>query len=372
MSSSAGERPAAVVLVEDGGSDRSRRRAATQEHETALHAGLSAGVTLTLAILGSSVLPLPFAFSRLGVVPGLLIMLAVALGNALAGTLLLRAAGALDKHSFESIAEAVGGRSWRVFTEVCLNLLLFGNVCGDFCLLADTGTIAVQELLPGGAPRWLTAGDGRVVMSVLCMLIVFPLSCLRRMRELEKVASTGLLFVVFVSAMIVYYSVADGLPAIRSGELPIWRPAVAANVPEAIGVLSFAFYLTPMLLPLLREMPAGKVGVDVTCTALQVVTVGIAYVCYAVIGVFAAARYGLRTEGDILVNRWLPGRWDGMLSAAMTLYLSISVAPMAMTLRSQLENLLLGEDAPRPRSRQIMLAGAVVLTSLARMLRVYL
>lgn len=41
-------------------------------------------------------------------------MMAVALGNALAGTLLLRAAGALDKHSFESIAEAVGGRSWRV------------------------------------------------------------------------------------------------------------------------------------------------------------------------------------------------------------------------------------------------------------------
>lgn len=43
---------AAVVLVEDGGSERSRRCAETREHETALHAGLSAGVTLTLAILG--------------------------------------------------------------------------------------------------------------------------------------------------------------------------------------------------------------------------------------------------------------------------------------------------------------------------------
>ena len=48
-------------------------------------------------------------------------------------------------------------------------------------------------------------------------------------------------------------------------------------------------------------------------------TAGIAYASYAVIGVFAAARYGLRTEGDVLVNRWLPGRWDGVLSAAMTL-----------------------------------------------------
>lgn len=62
----------------------------------------------------SSVLPLPYAFSRLGILPGLGIMLAVAGANALAGTLLLRAAGALRMHSFEGLAEAVGGRSWRV------------------------------------------------------------------------------------------------------------------------------------------------------------------------------------------------------------------------------------------------------------------
>lgn len=59
-------------------------------------------------------LPLPFAFSRLGILPGLGIMLAVAAANALAGTLLLRAAGALHMHSFEGLAEAVGGRAWRV------------------------------------------------------------------------------------------------------------------------------------------------------------------------------------------------------------------------------------------------------------------
>lgn len=48
-----------------------------------------------------------------------------------------------------------------------------------------------------------------------------------------------------------------------------------------------------------------------------------AYVVYAVIGVFAAARYGLSTEGDVLVSPWLPGRWDGVLSASMTFYLSV-------------------------------------------------
>lgn len=40
------------------------------------------------------------------------------------------------------------------------------------------------------------------------------------------------------------------------------------------NLLPRSFYLTPMLLPLLREMPAGSLGVDLTCRAVQVVTVG--------------------------------------------------------------------------------------------------
>jgi hypothetical protein len=58
---------------------------------------------------------------------------------------------------------------------------------------------------------------------------------------------------------------------------------------------------------------------------------------YAVAGFFAAARYGLATQGDVLVNAWLPGRWDGALDAAVVVYLSVCMAPIAVTLRCQLE-----------------------------------
>ena len=40
-------------------------------------------------------------------------------------------------------------------------------------------------------------------------------------------------------------------------------------------------------------------------------------------GFFAAARYGLSTAGDVLVNRWLPGRWDGLLDVLMAAYLAV-------------------------------------------------
>lgn len=58
--------------------------------------------------------------------------------------------------------------------------------------------------------------------------------------QLEKAATVGAAFVVVLAGVFIHYAVAEGLPAIASGELPIFKPAVAANLPEAVGVLSFA------------------------------------------------------------------------------------------------------------------------------------
>ena len=79
----------------------------------------------------------------------------------------------------------------QVATQASLILLLFGNCVADYCLLADMGTLAVQDLYPGGTapPRWvrlLTASDGRLVMTLLGIIVVFPLSCMRHLREVSK------------------------------------------------------------------------------------------------------------------------------------------------------------------------------------------
>ena len=49
---------------------------------------------------------------------------------------------------------------------------------------------------------------------------------------------------------------------------------------------------------------------------------------YTVIGVFAAARYGLDTAGNVLVNTWLGGIPEGVLDLAVGAYLSISIPPI--------------------------------------------
>lgn len=96
-----------------------------------------------------------------------------------------------------------------------LFLLLFGTLCGDFALLHDAALRAVTKLWLGAPPGvepvvcmeidlasyvtiyttcqgfclragWLLAANGRILLSVLAVILVFPLCCLRRMRSVSE------------------------------------------------------------------------------------------------------------------------------------------------------------------------------------------
>jgi amino acid permease len=317
-----------------------------EEGESPSSAFRSAVSTLTLSILGSSVLPLPFCFSRLGVFPGLGVALIIALANAYTGIVLIRAAGHLKKRTYEgTVAAAFHNKTGiRTLAQLALVLLLFGTLAGDAALLADTGQLTLEELTRGNVPEWL--GDsGRIPMIALVLLLVLPLSLSRRMRSLENAATAGIGLLLILTAVIIQETVSAGFPAIVSGELPLMKfaPGAEAQLPEAMSVLFFAFYLQPMLLPLLSEMPEGKQGQDVLCSALNITTLVIAFAAYGLVGIFGAARFGLATQGDILVNKWLPGRATGVLDASMAVYLSISMAPIAITLRYLLDSVVVGK-----------------------------
>lgn len=49
---------------------------------------------------------------------------------------------------------------------------------------------------------------------------------------------------------------------------------VDTHLPEAFAVFGFAFYMQPMLMPLLREMPAGPTGTRLTERAVHITLYG--------------------------------------------------------------------------------------------------
>ncbi len=68
----------------------------------------------------------------------------------------------------------------QVVTQISLIFLLVGTVIGDFALLADVGERALSRLTPGHAPSILVEHDGRGIMVLLVLLVVFPLCLLKR------------------------------------------------------------------------------------------------------------------------------------------------------------------------------------------------
>mmetsp|Transcript_4826 Transcript_4826/g.13876 ORF Transcript_4826/g.13876 Transcript_4826/m.13876 type:complete len:470 (+) Transcript_4826:249-1658(+) len=355
-------------LLANGAHEASPASHGSRAPETPFRARISAIATLTLGILGSSLLPLPYAFAKSGVLLGVVTMLVVAVCNTATCYWLLRASHATGHDSYEGVAEAIGGKRWKVATQVSLVVLLLGTMCGDCAVLHDAGLRTVHKLWLGSPPDWLLWSNGRVIEVMIVVLLVFPLCLLRRMRSLEAAAYAGSVVVVSIIVIIVGDCWRADFPAIRDGDLRVWDMRWTPDLPEAFAVLGFSFYVQPILMPLLHEMPRGPVGIKLTQQASAIVVAGIAVVIYGFVGIFGAARYGHRTASDLLVNDWLGGkRLEGVLDAAVVGYLAISLPPIQLSLRLTLAKLIYGDDEEEETldtGRHVLLTVCIVATSL--------
>lgn len=83
-------------------------------NSTSRRAFWSAFCTFNLAIMGGSVLPMPYAMSKTGVLVGMLTMVLVALCNDYTTCLTISAAYTTGLDSFEALAHWAGGPQWKV------------------------------------------------------------------------------------------------------------------------------------------------------------------------------------------------------------------------------------------------------------------
>ena len=297
------------MLVEEGDDAGDRY----YDADTAARAFRSACCTLTLGVMGSAVLPLPFAMSRTGIVPGLLVMAVVAWTNVASNVMLVRAAARTGRLTYEGIAEWAGGRAWRVGTQAALVTLLWGTLCSGLALVSDVAVVAAAKAFPSGAaPDWL---DGRVLVSAMALLVVFPLCLQRHMRQLEGAATAGIALVLALAALLAARAAAAGWPGLSDGDVSVWRVRLDGRLPEAFAVFAYAFYMQPMMMALLPEMPAGALGAAVMVRAVRWTLYGGAFAVYAAVGLAGAALFGADTRGNVMANRLVEGR-----AATLALY----------------------------------------------------
>jgi len=120
-------------------------------------------------------------------------------------------------------------------------------------------------------------------------------------------------------------------------------------MPEGFAILGFAFYMQPMLMPLLSEMPEGPEGAKISETAVHIVLWGVACGVYGSMGLFGAATYGAETASNIMLNDVLGSApvYAGMaLYISLLLYLCTGMVTSVHALRASVDVALMGEGAP--------------------------
>ncbi|CAK9219067.1 unnamed protein product [Sphagnum troendelagicum] len=285
---------------------------------------LSAVPTLTLGIMGGAVLPVSWAFSVTGVVCGIVIMVLVAAANAYTSDMLLRQAHHTGTTDYESLALVTGGRWWKLTTEISIVVLLVGTLVGGIAQVGEAAAIGLTSIWPN-TPAVFTSGSGRLLMAIATVFIIAPLCLVRRLRQLEYAGMVGTAIVLWLMGAVVIDCSKHNFPALRSHDLATVGFSSIGNVTQAISIFGFAFYIQPIMMPLLLEMPKGKVGVKLISWSTRIVVLVNAFIIYGVVGFFGAAYYGSNTEQNILVNQWLGGGVaQGILNLSMAVYLAIA------------------------------------------------
>lgn len=81
---------------------------------------------LTNATLGAGIISVPYAISQLGLIPGLLAIIALSICSTTATKLLVTALDHTSAASFEHLAELAGGRTFTILVQIVMVLFNFG------------------------------------------------------------------------------------------------------------------------------------------------------------------------------------------------------------------------------------------------------
>ncbi|KAG0591516.1 hypothetical protein KC19_1G180400 [Ceratodon purpureus] len=198
-------------------------------------------------------------------------------------------------------------------------------------------------------------------MVLATAVVIWPLCLVSRLRQLEYAGMVGTVIVLWLVGVTVVEASINDLPAVRDGEFAAVGLSSIGLVSQAVSVFGFAFYIQPVIMPLLEEMPAGQLGVKLTSYSTRVVVLVNSFVIYGLTGFFGAAMYGTSTESNILVNQWLGGGVaQGILNLSMTFYLAMALPMLEFPTRHTIDGWIPERWATNKRLRHLVVMTTIV------------
>ena len=344
---------------------------------------------LSNAMLGAGLLAFPSAFSRCGLIPGLLLLAAVASVSLGSAFVLLRAVQAADRYSYPALAELVIARNYACYAGgrrrprctlvTACALTLFYGTCVAYLIIignalaklasaprAPGAAGVVETALIGSEPTTVEAllRERSTLLALFTAVVMLPLSLLRDVSSLRIASSLGVGCAVYLMLLVV----TRFAPPLDESLQAEYVRTISADTLTAVPIMTFAFGIHSVLLPTVAPLLKGGGRRSVQTVESVVLTVfGLAAVVYGCVGVAGYSSFGAAVKPNIMDN--FPLATDTVLGQlALALSLTFGFPMQVVCCRQYVLALLLPParaDAPLPRTAvTVAIVGSALLLAI--------
>lgn len=251
-----------------------------------------ATLNLVNSIIGGGMLALPFALRNCGVLFGALLILGFFFLSWYTGVLMTRVGSLGHGTTVADMSQAAFGTPGRVLAELSIILSCFGATVGYLVIVGDVMSPYVNLLFPV---------DRRLVILFFGLLVCFPLSCLRRISLLRFTSFVALVFILYLVALIVYWSAA-GMAAGQFDADRVVLFSLDAQFLAVLPIISFAFSFQQSVPLIWADMAEFKVGGRRNIDLAIFVSCAMCLVVYLLAGIFGYLSFFEGTSDNILTH----------------------------------------------------------------------
>ncbi|BCS29463.1 putative amino acid transporter [Aspergillus puulaauensis] len=299
----------------------SRRRGVRGKQNPGAHhqaSWISCVINLVNTIVGAGVLAMPLAISHMGIVLGVFVILWSGVTAGFGLYLQSRCAQYLDRGSasFFALSQITYPNAAVIF-DAAIAIKCFGVGVSYLIIIGDLMPGVVQGFA-GGDPAYDFLVDRHFWVTVF-MLIIIPLSYLRRLDSLKYTSIAALVSMAYLVVLVVYHFIIGDT---KDGRGPIRVIHWAGAVPtlSSFPVIVFAFTCHQNMFSILNEISNNS---HFRTTAVVFASIGSSATTYILVAITGYLSFGNSVGGNI-VGMYPPGLWANIGRAAIVILVMFS------------------------------------------------
>ncbi|XP_071966066.1 uncharacterized protein [Antedon mediterranea] len=291
-------------------------------------------INLANSIIGVGVLAMPWCFNKCGFILACCLLLFSAFLTYTSCMLLLRAAKATKRTSYENLAYHVLGATGKMAVELCIIGLLFCSCVSFFIIIGDLGPAIISKWLSLENTPKLRAS----LQMFLAVTVVFPLGLKRSVESLAAVSGLSMIFYICFTADMFFNSLYDLSIGTWTHESKLWDTKGGFI---CITITTIAFSCQTVLFTIYESMA------DRTIKKMQEVvknSVTLVTTMYFVVGLCGYVTYYKQgIKGDVLLN-FKPSLLSDIFQMGFTFSVALSFPLVIFPCRSSLYSMFYSQS----------------------------